>query len=202
MIVIVDYGMGNLGSIKNMISKLGYNSTITNCIREVKNANKLILPGVGSFDSGLKYLNNLGLYEPIEECVMVKKTPLLGICLGMQLLAKKSEEGIEKGFAFVDANVKKFNFTEKKIKIPHMGWNTVSLLKEHPLFQNLSNDIRFYFVHSYYVECEKREDILTMTNYGSDFVSSFVKDNIMGVQFHPEKSHKYGMNLLKNFVEM
>ena len=204
MIAIIDYGMGNLGSVVNMIKKVGGTSLITSDKNEIKNAKKIILPGVGAFDNAMKNLADLELIEIIKEKALVEKIPIMGICLGMQLLTMGSEEGELKGFEFVDAYAKKFDFSSlgETLPIPHMGWNRVYLQKESQLLQeNQERENRFYFVHSYAVECENREDVLTTTNYGYEFVSSFEKDNIIGCQFHPEKSHKFGMTLFKNFVE-
>ena len=199
MIVIVDYGLGNLGSIQNMIKKIGYDSIISRNKEEISKATKLILPGVGSFNKGMDQLNKSGLTELLDILVLKNKTPVLGICLGMQLMTKKSEEGGGKGLGWIDAEVVSFSF-KNSMKVPHMGWNYVLTRKDVDLFESKSND-RFYFVHSYYVICKNNEDILTTTNYGIDFTSSFQKGNIMGIQCHPEKSHKFGINFLRNFIE-
>ena len=204
MVVIVDYGMGNLGSVKNMLKKIGAESIITSDKTTIGKATKIILPGVGSFDSAMKNLDDLGLIDIIKKKVLVDKTPIMGICLGMQLLINGSEEGDLEGFGFIDAEAKKFNFgnLDEILPIPHMGWNKTDVKKASKLYKdNNDNNRRFYFVHSYAVECKNKGDILTTTNYGYSFVSSFEKDNILGCQFHPEKSHKYGMKLFKNFVE-
>lgn len=167
----------------------------------IKNADKIILPGVGAFDTGMKNLLRLGLISVIEEKVLKEKTPILGICLGMQLMTIKSEEGQMKGLGLINAVTKRFNLSEG-YRVPHMGWNTVSIQKKSKLFLGMENqENRFYFVHSYYVECFDKEDILTLTNYGISFVSSFERDNSLGLQFHPKKSHKFGMRLFKNFIE-
>lgn len=199
MIVVIDYGMGNLGSIANMIKKVGYKCVITSDLKEIKKASKLILPGVGSFDNGIKNLAELGMVEVLNQKVLVEKTPILGICLGMQLMTKSSEEGTLAGLGWVDAQTRKF--VSDTLKIPHMGWNIIKHKKESKLFDECESEKRFYFVHSYCVSCNQKVDILTNTNYIQDFVSSFEKENIVGVQFHPEKSHKFGMSLIKNFVE-
>lgn len=199
MTVILDYGLGNLGSIKNMLKKIGHSSLITNDKNEILKATKLILPGVGSFDNGITNLKKFDILEVLNQKVLVEKTPILGICLGMQLMTKSSEEGSLDGLGWVDAETKKF--VSNSLKIPHMGWNIITHQKSSKLFNELESEKRFYFVHSYYVESNCKDDILTTTNYGNDFVSSFEKENIIGVQFHPEKSHKFGMSLLKNFME-
>ena len=199
MTVIIDYGLGNLGSIANMIKKVGHKSIITSDLEEIKNATKLILPGVGSFDNGMRNLAELGMIEVLNQKVLVEKTPILGICLGMQLMTKSSEEGTLAGLGWLDAQTKKF--VSDTLKIPHMGWNIIKHQKKSKLFDECESEKRFYFVHSYCVSCNNQEDIHANTNYTQDFVSSFEKENIVGVQFHPEKSHKFGMNLLKNFLE-
>lgn len=202
MITIIDYGMGNLGSVANMIKKVGGKSIITSNKDDIKNAKKILLPGVGAFDSAVKNLKKLHLWDLIKEKVLVEKVPIMGICLGMQLLTKGSEEGELDGFGFIDAYAKRFEFEKEDLKIPHMGWNVVNLQKKSKLFEGMEDqENRFYFVHSFAVECKENKDILTTTHYGYDFVSSFEKENIVGCQFHPEKSHKFGMKLFKNFVE-
>jgi len=204
MITIIDYGMGNLGSVKNMFKKIGEESIISSKKEDIEKATKILLPGVGAFDNAMKNLDDLGLIEIINKKVLVEKTPIMGICLGMQLLTKGSEEGQREGFGFIDAYAKRFDFSsfDNSLPIPHMGWNKVFLQKKSQLLQEgEERENRFYFVHSFAVNCENREDILTTTNYGYDFVSSFEKNNIIGCQFHPEKSHKFGMKLFKNFVE-
>ncbi len=200
MIVIIDYGLGNLGSIKNMIKKIGYDSIISSNHEVIEKASKLILPGVGSFDKGMMELKNRNLIDLLTKLVKVKKIPILGICLGMQLMTNSSEEGDERGLGWVDAKVKRFFFDKKNFKVPHMGWNYVKKTKESGFFNSEDRD-RFYFVHSYYVECEEEQDILSKTKYGFDFVSSFKKENIVGIQCHPEKSHQFGIDFLKFFIE-
>jgi len=202
MITIINFGMGNLGSIANMIKRIGYSSEITSDISKITSAEKIILPGVGSFDKAMQNIANLGLLDVIKTKVLENKTQILGICLGMQLMCKNSEEGKEPGLGLIDAEVKKFSFPlDKKLKIPHMGWNLVSTQKDNALFLKMYTEPRFYFVHSYHVVCNNASDVLSTTNYGFDFHSSFANENILGVQFHPEKSHKFGMLLIKNFIE-
>lgn len=204
MIVIIDYNMGNLGSIKNMIKKIGSNAIISSNSNDILNADKLILPGVGSFDNGMSNLRNLGLISVLNNKVIEDRTPILGICLGMQLFTEKSEEGVLPGLGWIDGYTKKFDFTESSInyKIPHMGWNYVKIQKKSPLFIDMYEDPRFYFVHSYHLVCNNNDDTLATTEYAYEFVSAIMKNNIYGTQFHPEKSHKYGMKILKNFVEL
>ena len=203
MIVIIDYGMGNLGSIQNMLKKIGVQAEISSKRHDIESADKLILPGVGAFDAGLKNLDERGLIPVLQNQVIKNKTPILGICLGMQLMTKSSEEGDRPGLGWIDATTVRFKFgkEEQNLKIPHMGWNTVNLKKQITLFRDMFEEPRFYFVHSYHVICNNEENILATTNYGDDFVSAFQKGNIIGVQFHPEKSHKFGMKILKNFVD-
>ena len=202
MIVIVDYGIGNIGSIVNMIKKAGEKAVCSSNHEEIESADKLILSGVGSFDTGIKNIEDRDLRQILDKKVLKEKIPILGICLGMQLMTKSSEEGGLKGLSWVDAVTLKFNFKNNGLKIPHMGWNALDIKNQDTLFKEMYEEPRFYFVHSYYIKCNDEKDILSTTNYGIDFVSSFKKDNIMGTQFHPEKSHKFGLKLMKNFVEM
>ena len=204
MITIIDYGIGNLGSVKNMFKKIGEDSIVSSKKEDIQKATKILLPGVGSFDRAMQNLKELDLIDIIKSKVLEDKTPIMGICLGMQLLTNGSAEGKNDGLGFVDAYASKFNFDENidKLPIPHMGWNKTNLEKESKLYKdNDSKNRRFYFVHSYAVHCKNKNDILTTTYYGYEFVSSFEKNNIIGCQFHPEKSHKFGMKLFKNFVE-
>lgn len=200
-ITIIDYDMGNVGSILNMINFIGFKAKITNNPKEIMASDKIILPGVGSFDEGIKNLKKNKLIDIINEKVLIKKTPILGICLGFQLMTKSSEEGRLSGLGWLDANTIKFDST--KNRIPHMGWNTINIQKNHILLNKLNKkETKFYFVHSYYVACNNSSDILTTTNYGLEFTSSIQKENIFGVQFHPEKSHKYGIQLFNNFLKL
>ena len=201
MIHILDYNMGNLGSIQNMLKKIGVPSLITSKAEDLVKATKIILPGVGAFDEAMKNLKKLDIIKVLDEMVFEKGVFLLGICLGMQLLTKRSEEGELEGLGYIDAQTVRFN-VNSKCKIPHMGWNTVNIKKNNNLFRDMSDLSRFYFVHSYFVKCSDFGDVLTTTQHGQDFCSSLNKENIYGVQFHPEKSHKFGMRLLKNFTEL
>lgn len=202
MIGIIDYGAGNIGSILNMFKKVGYKAFIIKSLEDFDKATKLILPGVGSFDYGMNNLEKLGLIEKLKYEVNINKKPILGICLGMQLMTNFSEEGTKNGLGFINATTKKFLPLEKNQKVPHMGWNYVDIKKNTLLSKTLFEKNKFYFVHSYYVECLDENDIFFQTTYINNFVSGFTKDNIYGVQFHPEKSHKYGMQLFKNFGEL
>lgn len=200
MICIVDYGIGNVGSIKNMIKKIGYDAVVSSDKEVIHKAEKLILSGVGSFDYAIERLKKLNLFDLLDEEVKVNKKPILGICLGMQLMTKGSDEGVQKGFSWIDAFAYKFD--NQKLKVPHMGWNLIKVEKLNTLSSNLYEENRFYFVHSYHVLCEDKGDILFSTNYGLNFVSGFSKDNVYGTQFHPEKSHKFGKKILENFCEL
>jgi len=201
MIAILDYGIGNLKSVYNMFKKVGIESIITSDIEVIKNADKYLLPGVGSFDYGMSSLKNAPFFTILEKEVLENKKPILGICLGMQLLTNSSEEGKTKGLGWIDAKTLKFDLEDKSLSIPHMGWNTTYPINKENIFQSLDEN-RFYFVHSYHVACNNKSNILATTNYGQEFTCSIYKDNIYGVQFHPEKSHKFGMQLLKNFGDM
>jgi len=198
MICIVDYGIGNLGAISNMLKHLGIDAVISGEISTIESAEKLILPGVGSFDYAVNQLKNLGLFDVLDHEATIKCKPILGICLGMQLMTQSSEEGEQAGFGWVDAKVKKLQL--EGLKVPHMGWNVVEHAN-NPLTLK-DDDERFYFVHSYYVTCDDENDVMYSTNYGRKFVSGFRRGNIIGVQFHPEKSHRFGMSLLQKFYEL
>jgi len=202
MVVIVDYNMGNLGSISNMLKKIDVDGVISSDPDTIYQADKLILPGVGSFDEGMRSLSNSQLLPVIEKKVFGELTPILGICLGMQLFANKSEEGTLSGLGWIDSEVRRFSFQDSNLKVPHMGWNWVKELKCDPLLNDMPDPSKFYFVHSYYFSCNETSDGLLSTHYGHDFVSGVKKNNIIGVQFHPEKSHKYGMKLLENFASL
>jgi glutamine amidotransferase len=203
MITIIDYRTGNLGSIQNMLKKIRVESRVTSSPDEIASATKIILPGVGAFDQGIEMLEKLGMKEILDRKVLNDKVPVLGICLGMQLMTRKSEEGVLPGLGWIDAETLRFRFLDTiRYKSPHMGWNFIDPKKESRLLSNLPENSRFYFVHSYYVKPADNADALTTTSYELEFVSSFEKGNIAGVQFHPEKSHKFGMALLRNFAEL
>jgi len=181
-----------------MFKKVGVDAIITSSLSEISSATKLLLPGVGSFDYGISSLRKAPFFEMMEKEVLENKKPILGICLGMQLLTKSSEEGKEKGLGWINAETVKFNLSDSKLSIPHMGWNEVIPKQTNDLFQNLL-DNRFYFVHSYHVKCEDELIVSAISNYGREFTCGVKQGNIMGVQFHPEKSHKFGKQLLLNF---
>jgi imidazole glycerol-phosphate synthase subunit HisH len=203
MIVIVDYGVGNLASIVNMLKKVGVKATASSDPEVIGQAEKLILPGIGAFDAGMEKLNERGLVPLLGQLVLEKKVPVLGLCLGLQLMTKGSEEGKLAGLGWFDAETVRYKFGPEQadLKVPHMGWNTIEIRRPHPLLTELEPDSRFYFVHSFYVRCYNAEAVLAETDYGGYFHSVVGEGNIMGAQFHPEKSHKYGMRLLKNYAE-
>ncbi len=202
-VTIIDYGICNIKSVANMLRKVGADSQIASNPSDLVLATKLILPGIGSFDTGINNLEKKGLLSALNKKVIEEHIPILGICLGMQLFSNMSEEGNLHGLGWIDGDVKKFNFLsmKEKLKVPNMGWNYIHQVKDHFLFKDVPQPMRFYFVHSYHYVCRSQVNDLAKTHYGYDFTSAIVKDNIMGVQFHPEKSHKYGMQVLRNFVE-
>lgn len=202
MVTIVDYGMGNLGSIQNMFKRIKVNSEVTGDRNRIARAEKLLLPGVGAFDAAMQKINDSGFRDVLDEKALMEKIPILGICLGMQLLTGSSEEGSLPGLGWVRARTVKFDFSNPALKIPHMGWNLVHDAKGSRLTDGLPEETRFYFVHSYHVVCNDTADVLMTTFYGDSFHSIIQHDNIYGAQFHPEKSHKFGMKLLQNFANI
>lgn len=198
---IIDYGLGNLGSIYNMLDVIGEDSIITDNPQKLHECDRLILPGVGSFDAGMKNLEEKDLINCLKKEVSEGKS-ILGICLGMQLLGRKSEEGSSLGLGFIPFDTVKFSFDKTlKLKIPHMGWDIVTFTQENKLLSEIEGRQRYYFVHSYHAKCDSEKNILMKCDYGYEFAASVVNENVYGVQFHPEKSHDFGMRLLKNFVE-
>ncbi len=206
MIVIVDYGTGNLGSIQNMGRKAGGEMLISGDPNVISRADKLILPGVGAFDVGMTNLRSRGLEGPLNDAVRNRCVPILGICLGVQLFTRGSEEGVEPGLGWIAGDTIRFNFDSNPehaaLKVPHMGWDYIEPTREDRLLKNLPPEPRFYFVHSYHLACDDALDVLTWTDYGLRFASSVQRGNIWGTQFHPEKSHKFGFALLQNFVNL
>lgn len=202
MIVVIDYGMGNVGSIINVFRKIGVPAILTDDIKQIENADKLILPGVGAFDNGMYNLQKSGLAEAIKKHAIENLKPLLGICLGMQLLGRSSEEGKERGLGLISFDNKRFKFDNNtELKIPHMGWDIAeSIATDDPLIAGLAPKQRYYFVHSYHAVCDGEENVLMQCEYGYRFAAAVAKGKIYGVQFHPEKSHKFGMILLENFA--
>jgi imidazole glycerol-phosphate synthase subunit HisH len=203
MITIIDYGMGNLGSVHNMFKYIGVNTSITNSISEIEKAKKILLPGVGSFDKAISKIEELNLKAVLDYKALEEQIPILGICLGMQILTNSSEEGRLRGFGWIPGKTIKFiSKDDKKIKIPHMGWNITTNRNESILTSDLPNDSRFYFVHSYYVKVVNRAHVILETHYGSRFDAAIQRENIFGAQFHPEKSHRFGMKFLENFSKI
>lgn len=199
MIKIINYGLGNIDAFYNIYKRLGIEVGIARKKEELQDADKLILPGVGSFDYAMKCLNNSGMRESLDKMVLIDSVPVIGICVGMQMMAKRSEEGQEDGLGWFDGEVLKFD--DPDLLIPEMGWNSVEH-NDNPIFQGLSKHPRFYFLHSYYFNCEHSQDIIGTSDYGHTFASAINKGNIYGIQFHPEKSHSNGVKLLENFANL
>lgn len=204
MIAIIDYGLGNIKAFVNVYNKLNIPIIIAKQNEDLRNASKIILPGVGAFDFAMDRLNKSGMRQTLDEIVLHRHSAVLGVCVGMQMLAHSSEEGTLKGLGWIDGEVKKFDSSKsiKKIPLPHMGWNDVTPIVTNSLFTNLEQGARFYFLHSYYFHCFKRENVLAVTDYCGEFDCAVNSENVFGVQFHPEKSHNYGIQLLKNFAEL
>ncbi len=203
MIVIVDYGVGNLASVLNMFRKIGVKEvTISGKEEVIAGASKLLLPGVGAFDGGMGHLEKSGLIPVLNQKALVEKVPVFGICLGMQMLTKKSEEGQKPGLGWIDAETIKFNPDPAlKLKVPNMGWNYIQVQRENPLVATTGKN-RFYFVHSYYVKCFDEKQSLATSHFGIDYTCMVNRDNIFGAQFHPEKSLRFGMKVLENFARL
>jgi glutamine amidotransferase len=200
-VIVIDYGLGNMGSIVNMVKKCGGNATITSDKEKIAAADRIILPGVGAFDSGMERIHNLGLKELLWQKALKERIPFLGICLGMQLMTIGSEEGRTPGLSLIDAKCIRFP-ADGALRIPHMGWNVVRQAKSSFFYNITDKDTRFYFVHSYKVICNQNEDILLTSDYGETFCAAFERDNIFGVQFHPEKSHRFGKELIGRFLDL
>ena len=204
MISIVNYGLGNIQAIANIYKRLGVPVQIASNEEELAEARRIILPGVGSFDWAMTRLNQSGMRERLEKLVTAEGRPVLGICVGMQMMAKRSDEGEAPGLGWIDADVRRFDeasFTQQT-RLPHMGWNDVRPQQTGGLFAGLETDARFYFLHSYYFAPRSADDVLAITDYNGEYASSVCHDNVFGVQFHPEKSHQWGIQLLKNFSEL
>lgn len=204
MITIIDYGLGNISAFVNVYKRVNIPITVAKNTNDLIGATKLILPGVGAFDHAMQLLNQSGMRETIEQLVLQENVPVLGICVGMQILALFSDEGKLSGLGWIDGQVKKFDVSSlpHSTHLPHMGWNDVKPVTTHPLFTGLETDARFYFLHSYYFDCNNSEDVLAQSDYGAEFSCAVNHENIYGVQFHPEKSHHFGVQLLKNFAEL
>ncbi|MFD2532965.1 imidazole glycerol phosphate synthase subunit HisH [Gracilimonas halophila] len=205
MIGIINYGSGNIQAILNIYKRLNIHAFVANTSEDISKAEKLILPGVGAFDETMEKLVSSGLIESLNEQVLEKKIPVLGICVGMQVMAKKSDEGEREGLGWFDAEVKKLNPKNKdgeSVLLPHMGWNSVQQMKDNLLFKGIDPERGFYFLHSYHFVCNNEDDVLAKTNYGNIVTSALSKDNIFGTQFHPEKSHINGIQIFRNFSEL
>ena len=204
IITIVDYNMGNIRSIAKAFNSFDVAVLISNRREDIKNADRLILPGVGAFSDGMKNLRELGLVDILNQEVLENKKPILGICLGMQLLARNSEEfGFHQGLGWLDASVKKFEFKDNNFKVPHVGWNNLKVYdKKCSLLAGIKSGTDFYFVHSYHLVCRSENIVMAVCRYGKDFTAVIQKDNIFGTQFHPEKSQKFGLEILKNFISL
>lgn len=203
MIVIVDYGAGNVASIRNMLRKSGHDATISSRPEDVLSAAKLILPGVGHFDHGMRELHERNLVGPLSEQVLQRHVPILGICLGVQLFARRSDEGVLPGLGWIDADVRRFEVARMgpELRIPHMGWADVDIVSTHRLFADLPAAPRYYFVHSFHLVCDRESDVAVRATHGYSFAAGVAHENVCGVQFHPEKSHAYGLKLLQNFAQ-
>jgi imidazole glycerol-phosphate synthase subunit HisH len=206
MVVIIDYGMGNLHSIVKAFQRLNIDVKVSRDAKDVAQGEKLVLPGVGHFKNGMEQLSSLGLLDVLNERVLKDATTILGICLGAQLMTHHSQEGDVGGLGWVDATTVKFNFDDQlnaNLKVPHIGWNQlVPFRPEEKMLAGIGGDAQFYFVHSYYITCKNRDQAVAQTTYGQIFDSIIKKDNIIGVQFHPEKSHTFGLKLLQNFASL
>lgn len=204
MITIIDYGLGNIKAFENVYKRLNVPLIIAKNSTELEGATKLILPGVGAFDHAMQLLKQSGMHETVNQRVLHQNIPVLGICVGMQILAHSSDEGQLPGLGWIDGQVKKFDVSllPPNTYLPHMGWNDVKPVKVNPLFKGLEIDSRFYFLHSYYFECNSSDDSLAESDYGRKFSCAVNHKNIYGVQFHPEKSHHFGVQLLKNFADL
>jgi glutamine amidotransferase len=201
VITIVDYGLGNLGSVLNMLRYMGEEAIVTAEPDALRMAERIILPGVGAFDAAMQRIHSRGFHGILNQKAIEERVPVLGICLGMQLLTRGSEEGALPGLGWIQADTRRIP-GNLGLKIPHMGWNVVRRTQPSPLTEGLDGEVRFYFVHSFCVTTDSPEDTVLQTHYGIDFAAAVQRGNIMGAQFHPEKSHRFGMQLLKNFAEL
>lgn len=203
-VTIVNYGLGNVQAFANIYKKINIDFNVASSPDELRPAGKIILPGVGSFDWAMKRLAESGMQAALEEMVVDKGIPVLGVCVGMQMMARKSDEGLLAGLGWIDGTVRKFTATNENCasQLPHMGWNNISPRSDNALMANFDEQSRFYFLHSYYFHCNNADDSIAVTNYGIKYTSAINHKNIYGVQFHPEKSHSWGIQLLKNFAEI
>jgi len=201
-VAVIDYGMGNIGSICKMLRVVGATPVVSADAAVIARADRVVLPGVGHFDRAMANLHELGLVDPLRRLALEDRKPFLGICLGMQLLCRSSEEGRQPGLGMFDARVRRFDFSgPTRLKVPHMGWSELRPYKTSPMLNGLDATARFYFVHSYFVECADTTDVLAEVTYGVPFVAAFERANVCGVQFHPEKSHRFGIQMFRNFVQ-
>jgi imidazole glycerol-phosphate synthase subunit HisH len=204
MITIIDYGLGNIRAFVNVYERLNIKTKIARNVKDLYNASKIILPGVGAFDYAMSQLNASGMRDELEIKVLSDKIPVIGICVGMQMLALYSEEGKLPGLGWLDGKVKLFDLSKMKYKmqLPHMGWNSINPVNDNPLMVGFNGESRFYFLHSYYFLSNKSEEVIATTTYGIEYASAVNKENIYGIQFHPEKSHSNGIQLLHNFAKL
>ena len=204
MITIIDYGVGNIFSFQNVYKRLDILTKIAKTYKDLSDAKKIILPGVGSFDYAMKQLNVSGMREKLDELVLEKKVPVIGICVGMQMMGNRSDEGKLEGLKWIDSEILKFDesLIQQRTKLPHMGWNDVAPVNNHPLFIGLEKEAIFYFLHSFYFKCKNETESIAVSNYGISFSSAVNRENIYGIQFHPEKSHQHGEKLLHNFANL
>lgn len=200
MISILNYGMGNLASIQNMFKKVGASCKLITTVEEVAEAQALVIPGVGIFDHAISKIESMGMRGALDNAAFFRKIPILGICLGMQLMTRGSEEGHLPGLGWIKGDTRIIDGASHNLRVPHMGWNVVTVKKTSPYFDESPLEQRFYFVHSFAVQCDDFRDVLTTTDYAGDFVSSFSVGNLLGVQFHPEKSHKFGESFLRHYA--
>lgn len=204
MITLIDYGVGNIFAFQNVYKRLNIPTKIAKTNSDLEGAEKLILPGVGAFDYAMAQLHESGMREKLDELVVEKKVPILGVCVGMQIMGNRSDEGTTEGLKWIDAEILKFDerLIHQRTKLPHMGWNDVNPVKNHPLFYGLEKEAIFYFLHSFYFKCNNVHDSIAISDYGITFTSAVNVNNIFGIQFHPEKSHHYGEILLHNFSKL
>lgn len=203
MIAVVDYGLGNISAFLNIFKTLNVEAVAADNVDQLRGAAKLILPGVGAFDHAMEHLDESGMRQLLDELVLCQKVPVLGVCVGMQIIGLSSDEGKAEGLGWIDGHVRSFrSLQEKGLLLPHMGWNDVKPVSDSPLFAQLHTDAHFYFLHSYYFDCLRNEDVAALSRYGIDFCCAVHAGNVHGVQFHPEKSHSFGAQLLKNFADL
>lgn len=204
MITIVDYGLGNIRAFSNMFKRMNIEARTATCAAELESASKIILPGVGAFDRAMELLDRSGMRQSLDELVLKRKVPVLGICVGMQILAQDSDEGVRPGLGWIPGHVRAFKCQSalQGMPLPHMGWNDVTPAHPTRLFAGLEHGAQFYFLHSYFFQCMRNEDVVASAGYGIDFACAVQSANVYGVQCHPEKSHHWGGQLLKNFAEL